>query len=174
MVFLLTRPSVSAASAVTSLMVEHGTNPVFRASFWLTMVRMRPVDGSTTTTLPAKVPRAVTAARRMTRSSPSTLSPTVGATPGTLALWGSFFLTRLVFPGEGSGGCGGGAADDEIVAIDVIAHGGVDAGDFGFVGELFFDAAALSRRRSGRAAGLQQRKGEERDQQKTLHSSRAV
>src|ERR1035441_5963749 len=99
LVFLLTRPSVRAASAVTSLMVEHGTNPVFSASFWLTMVRMRPVDGSTTTTLPAKVPRAATAARRMTRSSPSTLSPMVGSTPGTLALWGSFFLARLFFRG---------------------------------------------------------------------------
>src|ERR1019366_4108800 len=76
--------------------------------------------------------------------------------------------------GEGSEGGDGGAADDEIVAIDVIAHGGVDARDFGFVGELFLDATALSRRRSGCAARLQQREGEERDQQKTLHSNRAV
>src|ERR1035438_398595 len=83
-VFLLTTPSVKAARAVTSLMVEHGTNPVLSANFWLTILRMRPLVGSTTTTLPAKVPRAATAARRMTRSSPSTLSPMVGSTPGTL------------------------------------------------------------------------------------------
>src|ERR1035441_4025482 len=110
-VFLLTTPSVKAARAVTSLMVEHGTNPVLSASLWLTILRMRPLVGSTTTTLPAKVPRAATAARRMTRSSPSTLSPMVGSTPGTLAWWGSFFCfflaaARLVV----FGCCCGGAA----------------------------------------------------------------
>ena len=95
-VFLLTTPSVSAASAVTSLMVEHGTNPVLRASFWLTMLRMRPFDGI----------HHDHAAR------------------------------------EGSQGGDGGAADDEIVAIDVIAHGGVHAGNFGFIGKLLLDCAA--------------------------------
>src|SRR5213595_3159634 len=54
------------------------------------MLRMRPLDGSTTTTLPAKLPSAATAARRIVRSSPSTLSPRVGSTPGTWALYGSF------------------------------------------------------------------------------------
>src|ERR1017187_7384970 len=54
-VFLLTTPSVKAARAVTSLMVEQGTNPVLSASLWLTILRMRPLVGSTTTTLPAKV-----------------------------------------------------------------------------------------------------------------------
>ena len=34
------------------LIVEHGWNPVLSAIFWLTMLRMRPVSGSTTTTDP--------------------------------------------------------------------------------------------------------------------------
>src|ERR1022692_4469195 len=46
------------------------------------MVRTRPVLGSATTTLPRVVPRAATAARRTVRSSPSTLSPSVGSTGG--------------------------------------------------------------------------------------------
>src|ERR1039457_6134581 len=43
-------PSLKAARAVTSLMVEHGTNPLFNASFWLTTLRTRPLVGSTATT----------------------------------------------------------------------------------------------------------------------------
>src|SRR6202050_981037 len=46
------------------------------------MVRMRPVWGSTTTTVPSKGPSASTAARRTSRSSPSTLSPWVGSKCG--------------------------------------------------------------------------------------------
>src|SRR6516165_8371963 len=82
--------SLSAATEVTSLMVEHGVKPLCRASLWFTMVRMRPFDGSTTTTLPFTEPRASTAARRIMRSSPSTLSPSVGSTAGAqraLDLW---------------------------------------------------------------------------------------
>ena len=54
--------------------------------------------------------------------------------------------------GEGSQGRDGGAADDEVVAIDVIAHGGVDAGDFGFVGEFLLGCAPALFRRRRRAA----------------------
>src|ERR1035437_6702673 len=74
--------SLSAASEVTSLLVEQGVKPVVSPSFWLTMVSTRPVAGSTTTTLPLCGPSAATAARRMVRSSPSTLSPSVGSTGG--------------------------------------------------------------------------------------------
>src|SRR5689334_8690910 len=77
-----TTRSVRAASDVTSLIVEHGVNPLFSPKFWLTMLRMRPLVGSATTTLPFIVPSAATAARRIVRSSPSTLSPTVGSTGG--------------------------------------------------------------------------------------------
>src|ERR1022692_572372 len=78
----LTTCSVRAAREVTSLMVEHGVNPLVSPSFWLTMVRMRPLVGSTTTTLPFMLPRAATAERLTVRSSPSTLSPSVGSTAG--------------------------------------------------------------------------------------------
>src|SRR5450432_455991 len=82
LVFLETMFSVSAARAVINLMVEQGMNPLASPSLWFTMVRMRPFDGSTTTTLPGMVPRASAAARRTVRSSPSTLSPLVGSTGG--------------------------------------------------------------------------------------------
>ena len=42
----VTRPSESAASATVSLMVEQGSAPGESASFWLTMARMRPLEGS--------------------------------------------------------------------------------------------------------------------------------
>src|ERR1017187_4827523 len=83
-------PSLKAARAVTSLMVEHGTNPLFNASFWLTTLRTRPLVGSTATTAPFMVPSASTAARRTVRSSPSTLSPSVGSTGGA-----GLYVTRL-------------------------------------------------------------------------------
>ena len=51
-VFRSINPSIKAASATGILMVEQGWKPLFRMSFWLTMVRMRPVAGSTTTTDP--------------------------------------------------------------------------------------------------------------------------
>ena len=69
--------SLSAASATETFTVEHGWNPELSATFWFTMVRMRPVLGSTTTTDPLYCPSASTAARRMSRSSPSMLSPSV-------------------------------------------------------------------------------------------------
>src|SRR5579872_7293594 len=89
--------SLKAASAVTSLMVEQGMNPLLSPSFWLTMVRTRPLSGSTTTILPACEPRASTAARRMAISSPSTLSPTVGSTLGVAGafLRPVFFLVAV-------------------------------------------------------------------------------
>src|SRR6266536_4324983 len=82
--------SLSAASEVTSLMVEQGMKPFLNASFWLTTVRTRPLDGSTATTLPFIVPRAATAARRTERSSPSMLSPMVGSTGGALFRYTAF------------------------------------------------------------------------------------
>ena len=69
--------SLRAASATETLTVEHGWNPELSATFWFTMVSTRPVMGSTTTTEPLYCPSASTAARRMSRSSPSTLSPKV-------------------------------------------------------------------------------------------------
>src|SRR5689334_11539501 len=59
---------------------------------------MRPVFGSATTTLPAYPPKALTAARRMVRSSPSMLSPRVGSTGGgNLRLTAAdFFLVVLL------------------------------------------------------------------------------
>src|ERR1017187_1845471 len=91
-VFLLTTPSVKAARAVTSLMVEQGTNPVLSASLWLTILRMRPLVGSTTTTLPAKVPRAAGAAGGVAVSSPSALSPWWGRRGGSWVVRGFFFF----------------------------------------------------------------------------------
>src|ERR1017187_2046965 len=79
----LTTCSVRAAREVTSLMVEHGINPLVSPSFWLTMVRLRPLVGSTTTTLPFMLPRAATAERLTARSSPSTFSPSAGSTAGS-------------------------------------------------------------------------------------------
>src|SRR5471030_3307902 len=58
------------------------------------MLRMRPVPGSTTTTLPGMVPNASAAARRTVRSSPSTLSPKVGSTGGGSRLETGFLVLR--------------------------------------------------------------------------------
>src|ERR1700678_1138920 len=69
--------SLNAASATDTFTVEQGWNPDESATFWFTMVRMRPVVGSTATTDPLKSPRASTAALRTSRSSPSILSPCV-------------------------------------------------------------------------------------------------
>src|ERR1017187_2290186 len=63
------------------------------------MLRMRPVFGSATTTLPLVVPSAPTAARPPVRSSPSTLSPSVGSTGGvrqTAVRTGAAFLLAAV------------------------------------------------------------------------------
>src|ERR1035441_10538891 len=96
-------PSLKAARAVTSLMVEHGTNPLFNASFWLTTLRTRPLVGSTTTTAPFMVPSASTAARRTVKSSPSTLSPSVGSTGGAglkcVTFLGAVFLSGVFWTG---------------------------------------------------------------------------
>src|ERR1039458_1141747 len=58
------------------------------------MVRTRPLFGSTTSTLPLVVPNAPTAARRTVRSSPSTLSPSVGSTGG--GFFTAFLTTFLL------------------------------------------------------------------------------
>src|ERR1035441_5843383 len=138
-VFLLTTPSVKAARAVTSLMVEQGTNPVLSASLWLTILRMRP--------LPICIDGGILADHAFGQGGEGgdEFDGGTGNEPG-------FERQPLVdhtedasaggvdhddAAGKGSQGGDGGAADDEIVAIDVIAHGGVDAGDFGLVGEFF-------------------------------------
>src|ERR1039458_6865524 len=69
--------SLRPAKATETLTVEQGWKPVESATFWFTMVRTRPVFGSTTTTEPLYCPSDSTAARRMSRSSPSMLSPSV-------------------------------------------------------------------------------------------------
>src|ERR1700689_71215 len=69
--------SLNAASATDTLTVEQGWNPEESATFWFTMVKMRPVVGSPATTDPLKSPSASTAALRTSRSSPSILSPCV-------------------------------------------------------------------------------------------------
>jgi hypothetical protein len=113
-------PSLKAAKAVTSLMVEHGTNPLFRASFWLTMLRTRPLDGSTATTAPFKVPSASTAARRTVRSSASTLSPSVGSTGGAglycVTCLAGVFLTGAILTGCFLGGAATFRADAGLAA----------------------------------------------------------
>ena len=69
--------SLSAASATETFTVEQGWKPELSATFWFTMVSTRPLAGSTTTTDPLYCPSDSTAARRMSRSSPSILSPSV-------------------------------------------------------------------------------------------------
>src|ERR1035441_9689396 len=91
--------------AVTSLIVEHGVKPAFNPSFWLTSVSTLPLFGSTTSTLPLVVPNALTAARRTVRSSPSTLSPSVGSTGGgffTAFLTIFFLMAVAAFPLPGA------------------------------------------------------------------------
>ena len=51
--------SFNAAKATETLIVEQGWKPPPRANFWLTIVRMRPVVGSTTTTAPLKGPERI-------------------------------------------------------------------------------------------------------------------
>ena len=58
-------------------MVEQGSAPPLRASFWLTMARMRPLLGSIATTVPFMLPSAAIAAARTTGSSPVVTSPVV-------------------------------------------------------------------------------------------------
>ncbi len=75
MVSRVTSPSESAAIATVSLMVEQGSAPGESASFWLTMARMRPLEGSMTTAVPFMSPSASMAAWRTTGSSPAVTSP---------------------------------------------------------------------------------------------------
>src|ERR1035437_1269243 len=88
--------SLRAAREVTSLMVEQGMKPDVNPSSWFTKERIRPLLGSATTTLPLVAPSASTAARRMTRSSPSTLSPSVGSTGGGRRTAGAGLATVLL------------------------------------------------------------------------------
>ena len=68
---LSTSPSRSAANATETLIVEQGWKPPPKASCWLTIVRIRPVLGSATTTEPLIGPSASIAALRISGSSPS-------------------------------------------------------------------------------------------------------
>src|SRR5580693_9320173 len=79
MVSRVMTPSCNPARAMTGLIVEHGSKPEENAIFWLTMVRMRPVDGSIASTEPFAWPRALTATWRITGSSYSALSSLVGS-----------------------------------------------------------------------------------------------
>jgi len=56
-------------------MVEQGSAPPDSASFWFTMARMRPFEGSITTAVPFMSPSASMAAWRTSGSSPAILSP---------------------------------------------------------------------------------------------------
>jgi hypothetical protein len=52
LVSALKASSLSPAKATEILTVEQGWKPPLRASFWLTMLRMRPLLGSAATTEP--------------------------------------------------------------------------------------------------------------------------
>ena len=67
-------------------MVEQGSAPLESASFWLTMARMRPLEGSMASAVPFKLPSAWTAAARTTGSSPAVESPRVGSSVKELAV----------------------------------------------------------------------------------------
>jgi hypothetical protein len=77
----VTRPSESAAMATVSLIVEQGSAPGESASFWFTMARMRPFEGSMTTAVPFMSPSASIAAWRTTGSSPAVMSPANWSAP---------------------------------------------------------------------------------------------
>src|SRR5450755_404489 len=110
--------SLSAASATETFTVEHGWNPELSATFWFTMVSTRPLPGSTTTTDPLYWPSDSTAARRISRSSPSMLSPSVesayvGLVHGPPAITG------------GAGATGRGPATAALVACTGVTRTGV-------------------------------------------------
>ena len=73
----VTRPSFKAARATATLIVEHGSAPELSASFWFTMAKIRPEDGSMARTVPFMLPSASMAAERTTGSSPAVTSPAV-------------------------------------------------------------------------------------------------
>jgi hypothetical protein len=70
----VTIPSERAASATESLIVEQGSAPGDRASFWFTMARILPLEGSITTAVPFIPPSASIAAWRTTGFSPAVMS----------------------------------------------------------------------------------------------------
>ncbi len=58
-VSLVTMPSLKAARATETLIVEQGCAPLESASFWLTIARMRPLLGSMATTVPFMIAQGV-------------------------------------------------------------------------------------------------------------------
>src|SRR5215475_2958344 len=82
------------------------------------MVRMRPLLGSTTTTLPFTEPRAFTAAWRTVRSSASKLSPRVGSILGAV-----FFVVFRLRDAEARPFFAGIAALARLVSIPATTSG---------------------------------------------------
>ena len=81
--------------------------------------------------------------------------------------------------GKCAQGCGGGTADGEVVAIDVIAERGIDAGNDGLVRELSGGSflGFLLRPRwdwGSEAPKLEQTEGDEGNQKKSLHAAIAA
>jgi hypothetical protein len=68
------------------LIVEHGSAPLESASFWFTIARMRPLEGSMASAVPFMLPSASTAAARTTGSSPAVTSPSVTLSENELPL----------------------------------------------------------------------------------------
>src|SRR5260370_29988124 len=88
-----------AARATLNLIVEQGWTPPPRASFWFTIVRMRPLVGSTTTIEPLYGPRASIAAERTVKSSPVGSSPEAdSANVGSSHVWTQprFFVLEAI------------------------------------------------------------------------------
>src|ERR1039458_9915616 len=111
--------SLRPAKATETLTVEQGWKPVESATFWFTMVRTRPVFGSTTTTEPLYCPSDSTAARRMSRSSPSMLSPSVES-----AYVGLVHGPPAIIAGVGAGTASRGPATAAFCACTAITRTG--------------------------------------------------
>src|SRR5487761_1204744 len=83
-------PCSSPPRAITGLIVEHGSKAAENARRWLTMVKIRPLEGSTATTAPFACPRASVATWRISGSSYCVTSYRVGSPynrAGALRVW---------------------------------------------------------------------------------------
>ena len=68
------------------MMVEQGSAPLESASFWLTIARIRPLEGSIASAVPFRLPSPWMAAARTTGSSPAVESPRVTSSLKELAV----------------------------------------------------------------------------------------
>src|SRR5882724_4483346 len=93
-------PSLSAANATGTLIVEQGCAPAERANFWLTMARMRPLLGSMAVTVPFMLPSASMAAARTVASSPSVMSPAQFRASALAGLAGGRAAAALAQPAD--------------------------------------------------------------------------